>query len=108
MSKRGTRGGKSERHFIQIESQLHYVPSERWRRWIALGLLSLIAGRVAKPALPDLFGVDNGKLSFPPEPPMPWMNLNCRVIERHAIYDTTGPKLDPVVSQREIQRQYGD
>lgn len=67
----------------------------------------MVAGCVAKPAKDGVIRLDNDALRVPGEPIAPFMNLNCRVIERHAIFDVRGPKLDPVVLQREIQRTYG-
>jgi len=107
MSKRGTRGGKANRHFVQLENQLHYLPAAKWHEWLRAGLLVLVVGNVATPTAPGVMWLQNGEVHEKQEKPAPFMNLNCRVIERHAIFDVRGPKLDPVVLQREIQRAYG-
>lgn len=97
------------RYFVQIENhQMFPIPAARWHQWVAAGLLILIAARVAKPARPGVVWVEDGELHYPPDPVAPWMNLNCRVIERHAIFDIRGPRWDPIALQRAIQLAYGD
>jgi hypothetical protein len=97
-----------KRYFVQLDNQrMIRVSAGRWHQWIAVGVLILVAGRVAKPAKEGVIRIgENGEPHFPQDPTAPWMNLNCRVIERHAIYDTRGPKLDPVKLQRAIQKAY--
>jgi hypothetical protein len=99
---------RSKRYFVQLENQQMFrIPAARWHSWALAGMLILISDRVAKPAAPGVVWLENGELHYLSEPISPFMNLNCRVIERHAIFDIRGPKLDSVVLQREIQRAYG-
>lgn len=107
MARRGTRGGRTDRYFVQVENQIRYLPAALWHQWLAAGLLVLVAHRLAAPACPGVVWLENGELHLRQDPVTPWINLNCRVIERHFIYDTRGLRFDPVARQREIQRQYG-
>lgn len=106
-TKRGSRGGKSERHFILLDNRLHYVPAPRWHSWIVAGLLILVADRVAKPIVP-VIRIENGVLRYPEDPRAPWMPLNCRQWESKAIYFDAGRRyfITPEERQRAIQRQY--
>jgi hypothetical protein len=100
---------RSNPYFVALDNQQMFrIPAARWHQWVAVGMLILVAGRIAKPAAPGVVWLENGELHYPPDPIAPWINLNCRVMERHAIFDVRGPKLDPVVLQREIQRAYAD
>lgn len=98
---------RSTPYFVKLDNQQMFrIPAARWHQWITVGLLMLVAGRIAEPAQPGVVWVENGELHYPPDAIAPWMNLNCRVIERHGIYDQRGPKLEPHELQREIQRDY--
>jgi hypothetical protein len=108
MSKRGKRGGKGERCFIQLDNQLQWVPPPRWRQWLVAGLLILVGGQVAKPAVEGVFRFEGGAFKYPEEPIAPRMPLNCYVIERHGVFDTRGPKLRPRELQAEILADYQD
>lgn len=100
---------RSKPYFIQLDNQQMFrIPAARWHQWAAAGLLILIAARVAKPARPGVVWLERGELHYLPEPIAPRMNLNCYVIERHAMYDIRGPRWNPLDLQRAIQRQYGD
>lgn len=81
------------------------VPAHHWLQWVAVGALVVIDTRLAKPARPGSVWIENGELHSD-EPIAPWMLLNCRMIERHAIYDQRGASLTPGEVQREIQAQY--
>lgn len=102
-----TRRGNPQRYFVQLDNQQMFrLSAARWHTLMAAGLLILMGGRIAKPARAGVVWLENGELHHMPEELWPWVNLNCRVIERHAIFDTKGPKLEPHELQREIQRAY--
>lgn len=97
-----------KRYFIELENrQMFRISAARWHQWALAGLLILISDRVARPAKPGVVWLERGELHVKADPIAPWMNLNCRVIERHAIYDTNGPKLTPRELQHEILADYG-
>jgi len=99
---------RSSPYFVALDNQRMFrIPAARWHNWVAAGLLILVAARVAKPVVPGVVWLERGELHVKAEPISPFMNLNCRVIERHAIYDTRGPKLEPHQLQRIIQAAYG-
>lgn len=96
-----------KRYFVQLDNkQMFRIPAARWHQWALAGLLILISDRVAKPAQPGVVWLERGELHVKADPVAPWINLNCRVIERHAIFDTRGPSLDPVKLQEAIQKNY--
>jgi hypothetical protein len=100
---------RSKPYFIVLDNkQMFRIPAARWHQWVAVGLLILVAGRVAKPAQPGVIWLEDGELHYPPDPVAPWMNLNCRVIENHAIYDQRGPRLMPEILQSWIRANYRD
>jgi hypothetical protein len=99
---------RAKPYFVALDNQQMFrIPAARWHQWALAGLLILVSDRVAKPAAPGVVWLERGELHVKADPIAPWMNLNCRVIERHAIFDTRGPRLDPVKLQRAIQKQYG-
>lgn len=109
-TKRGTRGGKSERCFVQLGNRLHNIPPARWHRWITIGLLVLVAYRVAKPAIDGVIRYEDGELRYPEEARVPWMLLNCRQIENHLKYRDPDCRafVTPEEHQRMIQADYED
>lgn len=103
------RRGNPQRYFVQLDNhQMFRVPAARWHNWVALGLLILVAGRIAKPACPGVVWVENGELHFPPDRIAPWMILNCRQIEQAAIFHDPERRyfVTPEEHQQVIQRQY--
>jgi len=98
---------RSKPYFVALDNQQMFrIPAARWHEWLAVGLLILIAGRVAEPAMPGVVWLENGELHLQADPVAPWMPLNCRVIEHYAIYDQRGPKLSPRQLQQEIWADY--
>jgi hypothetical protein len=102
-----TRRGKPRRYYVQLENkQMFKISAAKWHSWLAAGLLIVVSACVATPACPGVVWLENGELHEKQDPIAPFMPLNCRVIERHAVYDTRGPRLDPVQLQREIWEDY--
>ncbi len=100
---------RSKPYFVALDNQQMFrVPAARWHQWVAVGLLILVAGRVARPAQPGVVWLEDGELHYPPDPVAPWILLNCRQIERHGMLDTRGPKLTPESLQRWIRANYRD
>lgn len=107
-TRRGTRGGKSERCFVQLDNRLHYIPPARWHHWVAIGVLILVSSHVAKPAVDGVVRYEDGELHVPPDPRAPWMLLNCRQIENHLKYHEPDRRyfIVPEERQEAIQRDY--
>jgi len=105
-----TRRGNPARYFVQLDNQQMFrLSAARWQALLTAGLLILIgeSKRIAKPAEKGVVWLQDGELHIKPDAIYPWINLNCRQIEQHALFDTRGPKLEPHQIQREIQREYG-
>jgi hypothetical protein len=100
---------RSKPYFIALDNkQMFRIPAARWHQWVAVGLLILVTGRVAKPAQPGVVWLEDGELHYPPDPVAPWMLLNCRQIERHGMLDTRGPRLTPESIQTWVRANYRD
>jgi hypothetical protein len=105
-----TRRGNPARYFVQLDNQQMFrLSAARWHTWVAAKLLTRLSkvSRIAKPAQKGVVWLQDGELHIKPDAIYPWINLNCRQIEQHALFDTSGPKLEPHQIQREIQREYG-
>jgi hypothetical protein len=87
---------RSKPYLVDVGNRrLHRITAARWHQWITVGLLKLVAGRIAAPACPGVCWLENGELHFRAEAIIPWIVLNCRQIEQHAIFDLRGAYLTP-------------
>lgn len=102
-----TRRGNPRRYFIELDNrQMIRVSAARWHQWLTLGLLILVADRIARPARAGVVWVENGELHFPPEPVAPWMVLNCRQIEQKSVFGDRRMYVTPEERQQAIQAAY--